>query len=152
MISQPTATTGHQITNRTTTINEIITEQIIIILMLVRLAATQYRHMLASAVFKSKRMTSVLGPDKLLLSYMQIILYHMQCSYHCSESTVRSHVSFSFYTAIYMIPEHSSFSLCVVDVPYYFYVRLILNTCSNNARTYVYSIQKYSIWQNHPVC
>ena len=56
VISQPTATTGHQIVNRTTTINVLITEQIIIIL--VRLAATQDRHMLALTVFKRKRMTS----------------------------------------------------------------------------------------------
>ena len=61
VLSQLPAITDHQIINRTTAINVIITEQMITIIMLVCQTATQDRHMLVLTVFKHKRMTSSHG-------------------------------------------------------------------------------------------
>ena len=69
VLSQRQAVLDHQIINRTTTINVIITEQMITIEMLVCQTATQDCHMLVLIVFKHKKMTSSHG-QMLILSFL----------------------------------------------------------------------------------
>ena len=72
VLSQLPAITDHQIINRTTAINVIITEQMITI-MLVCLTATQDSHKLALTVFKRKRMTS---SHDLMLTHKDTEMHH----------------------------------------------------------------------------
>ena len=73
VLSQLPAITDYQIIYQTTAINVIITEQMITIIMLVCQTATQDRHMLASTVFKRKRMTSSHG---LMLIHKDTEMHH----------------------------------------------------------------------------
>ena len=84
VLSQRQAVLDHQIINRTTTINVIITEQMITIIMLVCQTATQDRHMLVFTVFKHKKMTFSHGHGQMLIhkdtGMRQSIRYHSSVS------------------------------------------------------------------------